>query len=137
MALKPLRTRPALETDRLLARVARCIDMERVDQAEKLLQLILRFDLDPATLPAGRVLSFEDLHLPAWDRRVTPQSLPQLPPLPVFSTAAARPGLPPPEDLNRKAEEVMERLLPRWVEGIRAELLEELKRNPPRDFNSA
>jgi CheY-like chemotaxis protein len=92
---------------------------------------ILRFE-EVRSMPTPHVLQINDLRLTPWEYQVVPQSVSPLPNLPNFEkpevpTAVARSA----EEVSREASEVFNRLLPRWMEGIRAELIEELKRNPP------
>ncbi|MBI3941142.1 MAG: response regulator [Acidobacteria bacterium] len=89
---------------------------------------ILEFS-EPQAAPTPRILQIEELCLTPWNHRITPRPKAAFPPLPAFR--ALEPPVPAvrsPEEWQQDAADVVDRLLPHWMERIRAELMEELKR---------
>ena len=94
----------------------------------KKLSPVLEFQESPVPATPG-ILQFADASLTPWSYEVAPQRSPDLPPPPVFrasSRAPAASGSAPP--LAPDVEAALERLLPRWLETMRSDLREELKR---------
>ena len=89
---------------------------------------VLEFQESPVPATPG-ILQFGDAGLTPWSYEVTPQREPDLPPLPVFRAASRAPAASssaPPPDADFEA--ALGRLVPRWLETMRSDLLEELKR---------
>ena len=86
-------------------------------------------EFEAPSLPArAELLEIEDLSLPVWGRQIVPQIVPPLPPIPVQRVSPPSGSADSTWDFEEKVASVVDRLLPRWVDAIRAELMEELKR---------
>jgi DNA-binding response OmpR family regulator len=91
------------------------------------LKRVLHFDEEPSRQKTT-ILSISDFRLNPWNTEIVPQPEPRLPPLPVHRSAK----VPASEGMSRDVEAdvaaAIDRLMPRWMETVRRDLVEELKR---------
>ncbi|MBI2822591.1 MAG: response regulator [Acidobacteria bacterium] len=122
---KPFDTERLIEITRELTRKGGPHDRTALNTPAA--ERILEFDEAPCPAPPG-VLQIGKLDLNPWDYEIIPQPEPELPAMPVFRPAGNVAGHYMARDVKAEVTSVLERLLPRWMETLRAELSAELER---------